>query len=197
MALVLADRVQETTTTTGTGSYSLAGATTGFQAFSSVLSTSDTTYYTATDGTDWEVGIGTFTSPSTLARTSILSSSNSNTAVNWAAGEKNVFITYPAGKAVYAGGPGTAFSTVSEIGTNTAAVTGTLYVLTASLTLTLPSSPSVGNFVGVVNLSNTLTAVVARNGEDIMNVAEDLTVDVLDANFTLTYSGATYGWVLS
>jgi hypothetical protein len=101
MALVLADRVQETTTTTGTGSYSLAGASTGFRAFSAVLSSSDTTYYAATDGTDWEVGIGTFTSPSTLARTTILSSSNGNSEVSWSVGDKDVFITYPAGKAVY------------------------------------------------------------------------------------------------
>ena len=101
MALVLADRVQETTTTTGTGSYALGGAKTGFQAFSAVLSSSDTTYYTVTNGTDWEVGIGTFTSPSTLARTTVLSSSNGNDPVDWSAGSKDVFVTYPASKAAY------------------------------------------------------------------------------------------------
>ena len=102
MAFIVADRVQETTTTTGTGSIALGGAVTGYQAFSAVLATSDTTYYTIADQTssDWEVGVGTFTSPSTLARTTILSSSNSGSAVTFAAGTKNVFITYAAGKAV-------------------------------------------------------------------------------------------------
>ena len=94
------------------------------------------------------------------------------------------------------GTSGTTFSAISEIGTNTNASAGTLYVLTASLTLTLPSTPSAGNIVGVSNLSGTTTAVVARNGEKIMNVAEDMTVDVVDAGFTLIYSGATYGWVI-
>lgn len=126
MALVLADRVQETTTTTGTGSYTLAGATTGFQAFDSVLSSSDTTYYTATDGTDWEVGIGTFTSPSTLARTTILSSSNSNAAVNWTAGEKNVFITYPAGSAVFTDGNSVTSLTGAVIINKTSITTNTV-----------------------------------------------------------------------
>jgi hypothetical protein len=102
MAFIVADRVQETSTTTGTGNFTLAGAATGFQAFASVLSTSDTTYYTIADqgGANWEVGLGTFTSPSTLARTTILSSSNAGSAVNFAAGTKNVFITYPAGRSV-------------------------------------------------------------------------------------------------
>lgn len=100
MALKLADRVQETTSTTGTGAYSLDGAKTGFQTFAAFLSSTDTTYYTATDGTNWEVGIGTFTSPSTLARTTILSSSNGNSAVSWSAGDKDIFVTYPAGRRI-------------------------------------------------------------------------------------------------
>ena len=100
MALLVADRVQETSTTTGTGSVTLDGATTGYQTFSSVLSTGDTTYYTIADqsGSNWEVGLGTFTSPSTLARTTILASSNSGSVVTFGAGTKNVFITYPAGR---------------------------------------------------------------------------------------------------
>lgn len=97
MALVYADRVKETTATTGTGTYTLAGASTGFQAFSDALSDSDTCYYCVTDDTDWEVGLGTFTaSGTTLARTSILASSNTGSAVNWSAGSKDVFITVPA-----------------------------------------------------------------------------------------------------
>jgi hypothetical protein len=101
MALVLKDRVKETTTTTGTGTYTLAGAVTGFEAFSEV-GDGNTTYYACTDGTDFEVGIGTYTaSGTTLARTTILQSSNSDAAVNWSAGSKTIFITQPAEKAVF------------------------------------------------------------------------------------------------
>ena len=101
MAFILADRVRETSATTGTGSFTLDGAVTGFQSFDAVLNTADTTYYTiALQGaTEWEVGIGTFTAPSTLARTTILSSSNSGSAVNFSAGTKDVFITLPAERA--------------------------------------------------------------------------------------------------
>jgi len=101
MALVIKDRVKETTTTTGTGTYTLAGAEVGFQSFSTI-GNGNTTYYTVTDGGDWEVGIGTYTaSGTTLARTTILSSSNSGNAVNWSAGEKFVFVTQPSSKASF------------------------------------------------------------------------------------------------
>ena len=102
MALVIADRVKETTTTTGTGTVTLAGAATGFQSFS-VIGNGNTTYYCiAGQGTsEWEVGIGTYTSSgTTLARTTILASSNSGSAVNFSAGTKDVFVTYPAEKSV-------------------------------------------------------------------------------------------------
>jgi hypothetical protein len=85
---------------------------------------------------------------------------------------------------------------VQVIGTNTAAVSSRIYVLTASLTLTLPSSPSAGNWVMVSNMSATTTATVARNGQPIMAVAQDLTVDLVGAGFTLVYADATRGWVL-
>jgi hypothetical protein len=102
MALIVADRVKEVTTTSGTGTYTLGGAVDGFQAFSAVTVDTDTVYYAITDDTDWEVGIGTIGgTQTTLARTTILSSSNSGSAVNWGAGTKNIFLTYPAEKAVY------------------------------------------------------------------------------------------------
>ena len=101
MALVVADRVKETTTTTGTGTYTLAGAVTGFESFASI-GNGNTTYYCCTDGSDFEVGIGTYTSSgTTLARTTILQSSNSDSAVNWTSGTRDVFVTQPAEKAVY------------------------------------------------------------------------------------------------
>jgi hypothetical protein len=68
--------------------------------------------------------------------------------------------------------------------------------LTASLTLTLPASPATGDVIGVSNLSGTITAVVGRNGNKIMNVAEDMTIDTVNSGFTLIYSGATYGWII-
>jgi len=100
MALVLKNRVQETTTTTGTGTVTLGGtAPTGFQTFANALSDGDTTYYQITDGTDWEIGLGTFISATNdLARTSVFESSNSNSAVDWGAGDKDVFIVFPASK---------------------------------------------------------------------------------------------------
>lgn len=97
MAFTIKDRVKETTTTTGTGSYTLAGAADGYQSFASALSDGDTTWYGIEDGTDWEVGLGTIdTTAGTLARTTVYSSSNSGSAVDWGAGSKNVFITLPA-----------------------------------------------------------------------------------------------------
>jgi hypothetical protein len=102
MALILADRVQETTTTTGTGTVTLAGAASGFQTFAAV-GDGNSTYYTIAGqtGTEWEVGIGTYTaSGTTLSRTTVLSSSNSGSLVTFSAGTKNVFVTYPASLAV-------------------------------------------------------------------------------------------------
>lgn len=107
MALVLADRVKETTTSTGTTAITLAGAATGYQTFSSAVGNANTTYYTIADqiGTDWEVGIGTYTtSGNTLSRDTVLASSNSGALVTFTAGTKDVFVTYPAEKATYLGG---------------------------------------------------------------------------------------------
>jgi hypothetical protein len=105
MALVVKDRVRETTTTTGTGTVTLGGAATGFQSFS-VIGNGNTTFYTIqlANTNEWEVGIGTYTSSgTTLSRDTILESSNGGTAVNFSAGTKDVFVTYPAEKAIYQG----------------------------------------------------------------------------------------------
>ena len=105
MAFVLNDRVKETTTTNGTSTINLAGAETGFESFVAGIGNSNTTYYAIVHQTadEFEVGIGTVTdaSPDTLSRTTIISSSNSDSAVNFSSGTKNVFCTLPASKTVF------------------------------------------------------------------------------------------------
>jgi len=104
MALVLNDRVKETTTTTGTGTLTLGGAVTGFETFAAGIGNSNTTYYAVTlPGTaEFEVGLGTLSGDSsTIARTTIISSSNSDSAVNFSAGTKTIFCTIPASKSVF------------------------------------------------------------------------------------------------
>lgn len=102
MAFVLADRVKETTLTTGTGAVTLVGAVFGYQSFAAV-GNGNTTYYVIAGQTtsEWEVGIGTYTaSGTTLSRTTVLASSNSGSLVNFSSGAKDVFVSYPAGRSV-------------------------------------------------------------------------------------------------
>jgi hypothetical protein len=143
MALVLKDRVKETTTTTGTGTVTLAGASSGYQSFAAI-GTGNTTYYTITDPATgaWEVGIGTYTSSgTTLSRTTILSSSNAGSAVDFAAGTKDVFCVYPAGKAVY-----------EEANGETLINGGPITVVGAGVT-SIPALPAeLGKFVGNADL---------------------------------------------
>jgi len=140
MALAIKDRVKETSTTTGTGTYTLAGAVTGFETFGSV-GDGNTTYYCCTDNTSFEIGIGTYTSSgTTLARTTILQSSNSDSAVNWSSGTRTIFCTYPADKAVYRDADGDVvipdgaydFDVASHDGTNGLKLGGTLVTSSAA-----------------------------------------------------------------
>ena len=98
MSLVLADRVRETTETTGTGTITLSGAVQGFQSFA-VIGNNNTTYYTINRNTEWEVGIGTYYG-GTLSRDTVYASSNGGAKVNFSANSKDVFVTYPAEKSV-------------------------------------------------------------------------------------------------
>ncbi len=103
MALIVNDRVKETTTTTGTGTITLGGASTGFETFAAGIGNSNTTYYCITlpGSAEFEVGLGTLSGDSsTLARTTVISSSNSDSAVNFSSGTKDVFCTLPASKAI-------------------------------------------------------------------------------------------------
>jgi hypothetical protein len=114
MPLVIADRVREQSTTTSTGTFVLSGAVIGYQTFSTAIGDGNTTYYAISNPgtTEWEVGIGTV-SAGQLARTTIISSSNSDSLVNFSAGTKDVFVTYPAERAVYLDSSGN----VSALGT--------------------------------------------------------------------------------
>jgi hypothetical protein len=110
MALIVKDRVQETSTTTGTGTLTLAGAVTGFQSFS-VIGNANTTYYAIVMDSSFEIGIGTYTSSgTTLSRTTVLESSNAGSLVNFSAGTKSVFCTYPAEQGLYLDASGNAIA---------------------------------------------------------------------------------------
>ena len=145
MAFVVADRVKETTTTTGTGTVTLAGAASGFQSFAAI-GNANTTYYTIADqtGTNWEVGIGTYTSVgTTLSRDTVLSSSNSGSLVSFGAGTKDVWCDYPAGRSV-TGGNGymendTTISVSATINSGRNALSAGPVTVNSGITITVPT----------------------------------------------------------
>ena len=120
----VADRVKEQSVTTGLGTYDLDGAVLGHRTFVAGVGDGNQCYYTATNGTDWEVGIGTVTnsSPDTLSRDTIYKSSNADAAVNWSAGIKNLFITPPA--TYYAGQGKLYINNVSNAANTTSSTAG-------------------------------------------------------------------------
>lgn len=161
MALVLADRVQETTTTTGTTDFVLGGAVTGFQTFLAGIGNTNTCYYTALlpNSSEWEVGVGTVGGAGAeLVRTTVLASSNAGSKVSFSAGQKFVFVTYPAEKSVNldASGNVSALGTVSSGTWNGTAITDT-YLATIS------TAGKVSNSATTATDANTASAIVARN----------------------------------
>ena len=168
MALVIKDRVKETTTTTGSSdAYVLAGAVSGFETFTANLSNSDTTYYVCTDNTDFEIGLGTFTSSgTTLARTTILASSNSNNAVNWSSGTRTIFMTYPADKAVFKDASNNINGTF--VGNITGNVTGNVSGTAATVTGAAQTNiTSIGTLASNLNLG----------GQDIVTTTSNQDID--------------------
>jgi len=161
MALVVNDRVKETSTTTGTGTLTLAGAVTGFETFSTAIGNTNTTYYSIVneDG-EFEVGLGTV-GAGTLARTTVLSSSNSDAAVNFSAGTKDVFCTLPASKAVILDSSG---NIVANNGSNLTALNATQLtsgtVPDARFPATLPAVN--GSALTNLNASNLASGTVAN-----------------------------------
>jgi hypothetical protein len=94
------------------------------------------------------------------------------------------------------GPAGLSYASSVAISSNTAANTEVLYILTANVTVTLPATPADFDYVGITNLSGYANSTVARNGEKIMNLSEDLTIDVMNGGFSLFYSGSTVGWII-
>ena len=143
MALIVNDRVKETTTTTGTGTVDLGGAETGYESFVSGVGTGNKTYYAIelNSAGEFEVGIGTVTdaTPDTLSRDTIITSSNSDNAVNFSAGTKNVFCTLPASKAM------------------SPSMTATEYVVTHNSTLSEDQTLDSGVLAGPVTITGTQT----------------------------------------
>jgi hypothetical protein len=157
MPLVVRDRVNETSTTTGTGTFTLAGAVTGFQSFSAI-GNGNTTYYAIVlqGGSQWEVGLGTYTSSgTTLSRDTVLSSSaGGTTKVTFSAGTKNVFCNYPAGKAVYGDETDTAYE--AQFAASNGLVMNNMTVGTS---FTIPTGYS-ASAVGPVTISSGVTITV-------------------------------------
>ena len=153
MALVVKDRVQETTTTTGTGTVTLAGAVTGFQTFS-VIGDGNTCYYAITSGTDWEVGLGTYTaSGTTLSRDTILESSNAGSAITLS-GTSNVFVTYPAEKSGHKDSTNTIYS--EQLGASNGIVVNSN---TVSADFTIPTDYNAMS-VGTITVDSGVTVTV-------------------------------------
>ena len=204
MALTLKDRVLETCTSPGTGAVTLLGAVTGYQAFSTV-GNGNTCYYAIADqnGANWEVGIGTYaTSGNTLTRTTILSSSNAGSTVNFATGTQNVFLTYPSEKAVYLDASGNVqpslgtatFSSITDSGLTsgrvTYATTGGLLTDSANMTFngtTLTANTlNLTNALGVGNGGTGLTSFTA-NG-----VVYASSTSALATGSALTFDGTNF-----
>lgn len=178
MAFVVADRVLETCSAPGTGTVTLLGATTGYQTFLAAIGNANTTYYTIADqtGGNWEVGIGTYTSAgNTLARTTVLASSNAGALVNFSSGTQNVFVTYPAEKAVVASNnPGTSGNVLTSSGTGvapawTAASSVAVTTFSAGTTGFTPNSATGGavtlaGTLGIANGGTNQTAYTAPSG---------------------------------
>ena len=202
-----ADRVAETTTTTGTGTYSLSGAETGYRTFVAGAGNGATVTYVCEDGTDWEVGEGTVTeaSPDTLSRSTILASSNGNAAVNWGAGTKNIFLTASASRIVFTDkantvtgnfnvnnavgavnlipgdGTGTGYIEFRATNGNRQGYIG--YSTTNTAPGTLPYVATLHSFDGDVSLANKLS-VVGFN-ETVYTISDGGSVDINPANGTI------------
>ena len=173
MALVIADRVKETSTTTGTGTLTLGGAATGYQTFGTAIGSGNTCYYAITLDSAWEVGLGTV-GTGTLSRDTVLASSNSGSLVNFGAGTKEVFATYPAGKAVYKDSAGDVVGL--KIGTDVQAYDADL---TTWASKTAPS----GTVVGTSDSQTLTNKTIALGSNTVSGTIAQFNTAVTDADF--------------
>jgi hypothetical protein len=208
MPLILKDRVKETTTVTSTGTATLLGAVTGYQSFS-VIGTGNTCYYTiaAQTGSDWEVGIGTYTSPNQLSRNTVLSSSNGGSLVNFSAGTKDVFVTQPSSKAVYTDASnivntsGNAATTVTFSQVNTTNLVANTVTLTAgTITTNAANATDITNKTYVDGLFSTGVsyheAVVVETPSALVAVYNQPNGAGNGVGATLTNSGSNVALVI-
>lgn len=186
MALVLKDRVRETSTTTGTGTIALAGAVTGYQGFTAAIGNTNTCYYTISNPgtTEWEVGIGTV-GTNTLARTTVLASSNSGSLVDFTGGTKDVFVTYPAEKSVNEDASGNVTLT-GNLNVDGNTVLGNASGDTLTITGTAVSTPNSLNFD-----SNTFYIDASNNRIGIGNAAPTVSLTITAVDAMLIPKGAT------
>jgi len=196
MSFVIADRVRETTTTTGTGTLSLDGAVAGFQAFTAV-GNNNTTYYTIQGTTEWEVGIGTYLS-NTLSRDTVLSSSNGGSKLLLTAGTKDVFVTLPAGKTVIsvAGKFGevtlsntdiSGLGTMSTQNANSVTITGGTATLTSLSTPTVQATNSAG--LSLKNASGTTQLSMGAGGGDNLTLNVSTNINGSNAQVDISPTG--------
>jgi hypothetical protein len=192
MALILKDRVKETTAVTSTGTATLLGAVAGYQSFSAI-GTGNTCYYTiaAQAGTEWEVGIGTYTSPDQLSRDTVLSSSNSGSLVNFSVGTKDVFVTQPSSKAVYTDASNIVNTSGNGANTVTFTNVNTANLVANSATLqfgTVDHVPSDG--LDIANKAYVDTTTVG------LTIHQAVVVARLNTNYSATYAngGTTPTW---
>jgi len=196
MSFVIADRVRETTTTTGTGTLSLDGAVAGFQAFTAV-GNNNTTYYTIQGTTEWEVGIGTYLS-NTLSRDTVLSSSNGGSKLLLTAGTKDVFVTLPAGKTVIsvAGKVGevtlsntdiSGLGTMSTQNANSVTITGGTATLTSLSTPTVQATNSAG--LSLKNASGTTQLSMGAGGGDNLTLNVSTNINGSNAQVDISPTG--------
>jgi len=176
MALILTDRVRETTTTTGTGNITLSGADNGFKTFDTVMSTNDTTYYAIvhTSANEFEVGRATYNGSNVLARTNVYSnSSNSIEKINFSSGNKFVFITLPAAKAAFEDASGNvSFANITVSGT-------------------VDGRDLATDGTKLDGIASNATAYANSNVDAHLNLSTANTGEVL------SYNGSDYDWVAS
>ena len=212
MALIQADRVKENSSTTGTGNFALGGAAAGFRTFADGVGVSNTCYYVITDDSSYEVGLGTLNASATLARTTVITSSNSNNAVDWSAGSKSVFTTYPGPKAVILDS-NNELNLGSALGVAGNVSVGGTFQVTGEFNLTDISASGTLDVAGETNLATaTITGNVSANGTldvsgngsvggtfnvegDLKNTSGNLTVAPATQIFEIKGSGSTEGQV--